>query len=489
MAWPVGVETTTIVFGRGIDPAGNSQPARLEVAAVFTGTKSVVWEADGTPMLPLGVREASEAGMTGSVRLPVVDQDGWVDDGQNEYKNWSYRLTEKVGTVERVKFVQPLSGQATIDFDLIPDGSVGVPGSSPKPGVTSVAGLTGAITAAQLSAALEPKLTEPPTVVGVPIYARGTSFSAGASASDGAGFVDVVADRFNAPSVHNAGAGGSNSPSLAYQYADSPDKWIPGTSTGLVLIEAGIGEALSEVSGREKQFRRVFESCIRAAIRWHRAGAVRRGDHASITLGAGVTTESLSVSGVALDPGIKLNADGESFTITVGAGVTEIVLLGAPWRQSAESENGDYTITVNGVARKSTTKAMGDPHDDGVAVLLTLTSERVTGLTPGDVITVTQDGAGTVWFFGYLEMTNPTPPPIVLVQGVPVPEADATALAVYRSILDRVASSPEWEGGVVVADPSPTYDVADDTDEDGIHPNDTGHLAYADAVVTAALSL
>ena len=197
-----------------------------------------------------------------------------------------------------------------------------------------------------------------PQIYGVPLYARGTSYTNGAQASTGLGYIDLLASALGATELHNAGAGGSNTPSLPYQYVDDPaHKWTPGVSQGVVVIEASIGEALSETTDRWPQSRRVFENQILTALRWHRASAVRKFGHPSIALASGAATENVSVGGaIDLTPGIKLNAPGESWAITVGADVSEIVLLTVPWRYSAEGENGDFTVSINGVARKATTR-------------------------------------------------------------------------------------------------------------------------------------
>lgn len=327
---------------------------------------------------------------------------------------------------------------------------------------------------------------------GAEVFAYGTSIINGAAAPGGQGYADLFAAAIGASALHNASSGGSNTPSLPYQYADhATGKWIPGTSAGVVLLEAGIGEALSEISGREAHFRRTFESQVLTALRWFRASAVRRADHASITLGSGATTETVDVSGIALAPGIKLNADNEPFTITVEPGVREIVVLASPWRRSAETpqstpgENGAYTITVNGVTRTATTLGFGDARNDSDAVLTTLSSERITEVREGDTIVVEKDGAGTAWFWGYLEMAATVVPPIVLISAIDVPDNVADA-AIYREILGRVASSPEFAGGVAVASPASLL-VAADIDADDTHPDASGHVKMAQSVVAAAL--
>lgn len=145
--FPVGVETCQIVYGKGISPTGNAQKASLQIDVVFGGTaQAIVWAADGTPLLKLVDSYTSPVGETGAAQVPVVDQAGWVDGSQDAYSMWAYRLTERVGSLARVKYVQPLAGQTLIDFDLIPDGTVGLPVSAPVVAVTDVNGQTGSVT-------------------------------------------------------------------------------------------------------------------------------------------------------------------------------------------------------------------------------------------------------------------------------------------------------------------------------------------------------
>lgn len=155
-AWPNGIMTATIIFGAGFSPFGNPTSSRLVVTPVYTGTKSVVWAATSTPMLPFAETASSAAGATGVATVPVVDQDGWLDDGQHGYKLWGYRLdeTNTYGTAKgptRTKYCQPLTGQSTIYFDDIPDGSLGLAAVGPVAAVTSVNGQVGAVTVAGAS--------------------------------------------------------------------------------------------------------------------------------------------------------------------------------------------------------------------------------------------------------------------------------------------------------------------------------------------------
>ena len=341
-----------------------------------------------------------------------------------------------------------------------------------------------------------------PAIYGVPLFTRGTSYTLGAGATGGIGYSDLLAQSLGSSVLHNGGLGGTQAVSLCYQYVDDDEKWVPGTSTGVVVIESGVGETLNETAAGFAQRRFMFEGAITTALRWHRASAARKADHSSITLGPGASRDTIDwLSAVALAPAIKLEGS-ESFTITIGPGVHEIALLTVPWRLSDDaSRNGDFTITAGGVTRKATTKGKGDPRPDGSNVNLTLNSERITGLNPGDVVTVTKTGGTEVWFWGYLEMANPTPPAICLMLDVylnessgqwtgsaitPGPMVNNKTLDVYRDIMRRVAASAEFaDGTVVVADPNPYFDPTVDLHADGVHPGDSGHDKYRRAALLA----
>lgn len=319
---------------------------------------------------------------------------------------------------------------------------------------------------------------------GADLYVRGTSWWASPNSAD------VLQGMIEAPVLHNAASGGSNTPSLPYQYADHPtDRWIPGTTRGAVLMDVGIGEALSEITGREAHFERVFTSAVTTAIRWHHASAVRKPGHSSITLGGGVLLESLDLGAINLNPGIKFNTAGQYFEIVVGAGVRDITILSAPWRQSAEAENGAYTITVNGgPAFSATTVGMGDPRNDGQAALITLASVRLPGVKPGDTVRVTKTGAGTAWFYGYLEMASTQLPPVVLSLPFSVTGAVAGGIDKYRAAATAVAALPEFQGLVALADSAP-WIVAADRDADTIHPTTVGRNKLAMAAYEAMTRL
>lgn len=149
----------TIVFGKANAPDGRPLTSRLTAELIAPNTRAVTHSPDGTPMLPVVADAEAPAGALGSVTLPAVDAPDWRDDTGAAYSMWAYKLTEHTEGVVREKYLQPLVGQATIDFDEIPDGTVGLPVSAPSAAVTSVAGSTGAVSAEGIFAAIEGDLS------------------------------------------------------------------------------------------------------------------------------------------------------------------------------------------------------------------------------------------------------------------------------------------------------------------------------------------
>jgi len=186
MAWPDGVETCEIVFGKSVSTDGTDLSARCEIVPVLSGTRSVVWAETGTALVPVSAKSSADSGEESSISVPVVDQPGWVDDGQHPFTMWAYKVTEISGGIARQKFVQPMSGQEVIDFDLIPDGTVGVPSVAPVVSVTTVAGLSGRVEAGELADAL------------LPFIGEGTEGPKGDPGDDGASAYEVaVANGFS----------------------------------------------------------------------------------------------------------------------------------------------------------------------------------------------------------------------------------------------------------------------------------------------------
>lgn len=146
MALPVGVETCTITFGSDVDFAGGP----VSVSIVATPTHDLVWKTTGQRVLAFPISANAAEGVPGSISLPVVDQDGFADGEGNDFTMWAYTLkvtyTGAGGKETVTKAVQPLSGQSSLDFDLLPTGQITSGVSATIPAVLSVNGDTGNVT-------------------------------------------------------------------------------------------------------------------------------------------------------------------------------------------------------------------------------------------------------------------------------------------------------------------------------------------------------
>lgn len=162
MSFPSGVLTATLTFSNPLTFLGN-EATRTELTV--QPSAGVVWAATGQPIDDFAEIITPGPGLPGQLNIPFVDQDGFTDQAGNSFKMWAYVLTRKTffgNTVKTVKkYWQPLIGQDSTDFDNLPGGTVGLPVAvSPVP-VTSVAGLTLAVGAAELVTALDPYLPAP----------------------------------------------------------------------------------------------------------------------------------------------------------------------------------------------------------------------------------------------------------------------------------------------------------------------------------------
>lgn len=149
MSLPAGVSTFELLFGKTFDFEGT--PLRTDLT--ITPSHELVWEATGDRLVPIKVSKDADEGEYGSVNLPHTDQAGFVDLAGNAITDWWYTVqsTDRKGrssaSSPKSRKLQVTSDVDTVDLDLIPiNGSVGPVGSVPGPVVTSVNGLTGAVT-------------------------------------------------------------------------------------------------------------------------------------------------------------------------------------------------------------------------------------------------------------------------------------------------------------------------------------------------------
>lgn len=148
MALPNGITTATVTAGVPLSFGG----AQLKQYVTITPSVYLVHTATGTPLVNFLEEISSEAGVAAQFTLPHTDQDGFQDEAGNAYKNWYYtanfRYTDGVSKTYTIqpKTFQIASGQTLVDIDLLPSGVPAIPYAAPVASVTSVGGLTGAIT-------------------------------------------------------------------------------------------------------------------------------------------------------------------------------------------------------------------------------------------------------------------------------------------------------------------------------------------------------
>lgn len=153
MPLPTGVVTCALTFGVDTDFGGN--PVSVEVTV--TPSTDLVWKATGQRIVGKNFPQVAtaSAGFPGSISMPVVDQGGMADGQGNDITSWFYTVTavyrDSAGRSETVtKNWSPVTGQTTVDFDLITSGPALPVLLAPTAPVTSVAGFTGVVTLAQL---------------------------------------------------------------------------------------------------------------------------------------------------------------------------------------------------------------------------------------------------------------------------------------------------------------------------------------------------
>lgn len=152
MALPAAITKATVTWGAWLTIFGDEPTVSVTVSALLGGSaQHIVWHATGQSLADFDMTVDVVAGQSASFQVPHVDQPGFRDGGGNDFTNWSYRAVAKVsrpGQLDKTytKIFQVVEGQTLVDLDTVPDGTVGVPGSSPVPAVTSVNGQTGAVT-------------------------------------------------------------------------------------------------------------------------------------------------------------------------------------------------------------------------------------------------------------------------------------------------------------------------------------------------------
>ena len=158
--YPPGVTTALVTAGTAIDFAGS--PARtitVKVTPILGGTaKSITHEATGGDMGISVLSYSSDDTGVVSFDLPHTDQPGWVDGMQRPVPGWAYKADITInlpgGTLNKTKNFTIPTGQEHVDLDRVADGQVILGVTAPAEIVSSVAGLTGAISRDALAEAL-----------------------------------------------------------------------------------------------------------------------------------------------------------------------------------------------------------------------------------------------------------------------------------------------------------------------------------------------
>jgi len=149
---PAGILTGIVHMDAPVSFVG--APGRLHVS--ITPSASLIWAETATPLTSFIDNISLPPGAELRVELPQTDQDGFLDNYGNSYKNWYYTIKviyEKDGQRRPFpeKTFQLLAGQDEVDLALIPvGGPAPLPMIAPSAFVTSVGGFAGAVTTAQL---------------------------------------------------------------------------------------------------------------------------------------------------------------------------------------------------------------------------------------------------------------------------------------------------------------------------------------------------
>lgn len=158
MAIPAGISTALVHLDAPVSFAG----ADGRIHATITPSTPLVWAETGTPIGNFIDNISLDPSVPLELTLPHVDQPGFLDGAGNTITGWAYRIEI---TYERngqniplpAKDFQILVGQLEVDLALIPSGQAYVPVVAPILPVTSLGGLTGEVTGAELAALPEIK--------------------------------------------------------------------------------------------------------------------------------------------------------------------------------------------------------------------------------------------------------------------------------------------------------------------------------------------
>jgi len=153
MVLPVGVTTCLVFMKAPVSFGGSSGAVEIEI----TPSVRLVHTETGVPLVDFIESVAPAEGGVAQSMLPHTDQPGFQDEAGNAFTNWHYTVRIRLKKQGHQPKHQPLfdfqipSGQTEINLSMIPHGVAALPTSAPSASVTSLAGLTGAVTAEQLA--------------------------------------------------------------------------------------------------------------------------------------------------------------------------------------------------------------------------------------------------------------------------------------------------------------------------------------------------
>ncbi|MCZ9884046.1 hypothetical protein [Arthrobacter sp. B2a2-09] len=239
MTLPAGVTTCDVVFNTPVSFAGGAGSATLTIRP----TQTIFWAATGQPLGKF-TETVAVNGVPGAITLPVVDQAGFVDSSGNAVKNWAY-LADIAWSVNGQyiashKSFQLATGQSSVVLDLIPDGNVSTPVSAPFAPVTSVNGVTGAVSLTKASLGLG-SVDNTPDVSKPVSTAQQAALDAKA---DAAATVTALSAKQNAADLDAAAAALLNNPASALRAAGNTT-FVPGFAPSTSIAYNGSGQVTS----------------------------------------------------------------------------------------------------------------------------------------------------------------------------------------------------------------------------------------------------
>lgn len=152
---PDGITKCTVTFGKRYAVLGTE----ATINATVQLDRPLVWAATGDMLDEWPEPVASGAGGFLTFSFPHTDQAGFLDVSGNAITDFAGVLRAVVSYAgkDHVVVTKPFqipTGVDNLDLDLVPGGSITLPVVAPQPKVTSVAGLTNAVTSEDLAGAL-----------------------------------------------------------------------------------------------------------------------------------------------------------------------------------------------------------------------------------------------------------------------------------------------------------------------------------------------